>query len=167
MGEVGGMSGASGSLPPIKRRNLGAPVAGPHRPGHSRVSGPGAGGDGGWDDVGGPGGRSGRGRGSRGSGRGSAQTPPLLLIVGAALVVPVALWLGPVSRFTAVLVGMFVGVVLLGVIRITINARMQGGRYADWPVPATRVATTVFVFGWLAGFVSLWDLAIDFSRRFT
>jgi len=161
------MSGASGGLPPIRPRSLGAPAGGPHRTGRSRASRSGAEGDGGWDDVGGPAGRSSGGRGPRGSGRGSAQTPPLLLIAGAALIVPVALWLGPVNRVAAVLVGMFVGVVLLGVIRISINARMQGGRYADWPVPATRVATTVFVLGWLVGFVSLWDLAIDFSRRFT
>jgi hypothetical protein len=162
------MSGGSGSLPPIKPRTLGAPVPGrkPTRPAPSPWTGTAD--DDGWGDVA-SGSKSGAGDGGRGGrgGRGAAKSPPLPLIVGAALIVPFTLWLGPVNRIAAVLVGMFAGVVLLGIIRLQINARMQGGRYADWPVPAAQVATIAFVLGWLAGLVSLWDLAIDFSRRFT
>jgi hypothetical protein len=95
------------------------------------------------------------------------ETPPLLLVAIAALIVPATLLLGPVNRYAAVFVGMFAGVVVLGVVRLRINERMQGGRFADWPVPATRVATIAFVAGWLAGFASLWSLAIELSRGFT
>ena len=161
----GKMSATGGSLPPIKRRNLYDAAPGPRRATGGVGTSGGPGHDDGWGRVGADrpsGGRSGRGRG-----RGSAQTPPARLIAVAAGIIPLTLWLGPVSRPGAVLVGMFVGVIVLGFTRLTINKRVSSGRYADWSVPAARVATALFVAGWAVGALSMWRLAIEFSRRFT
>lgn len=159
----GKMSATGGSLPPIKRRNLYDAAPGPRRATGGVGTSGGPGHDDGWGAVG-AGSTTGK---TSGRGRGSAQTPPMPLIALAAGIVPLTFWLGPRSRAGAVLVGMFLGVVVLGFTRLTINKRVSSGRYADWSVPATRVATALFVAGWTVGALSMWRLAIEFSRRFT
>ena len=64
--------------------------------------------------------------------------------------------------------GMFAGVIVLGLARLDINRkRSASGRFADWRVPSKRVATTLFVAGWLGGLLSFWSIAISISRQFT
>lgn len=64
--------------------------------------------------------------------------------------------------------GMFVGVILLGVTRLEINRkRSSSGRFVDWQIPSMRVATALFGVGWFAGLLSLWRFTIDLSRQFT
>ena len=156
------MSSTGGSLPPIKRRNLydAAPSFGPNNGvgASSRIAR-----DDGWANVG----AASATRGASGGGRGSAKVPPKSLIAVAGCIVPLTFWLGPVSRAGAVLLGMFAGVIVLGFTRLEINKRVSSGRYADWSFPATRVATALFVAGWTVGALSMWRLAIEFSRRFT
>ncbi len=160
------MSASGGSLPPIKQKSLyGVPPHGGNakKPG----GGPGLGQstDDGWASVGTTS-KAKSGPFSFGS-RGSATTPPRALIAAAAAIAPLTLSLGPISRTGAVVVGMFVGVAVLGFTRLEINRRISSGRYADWSISATRVASALFVAGWGLGALSMWRLAIEFSRRFT
>jgi len=67
----------------------------------------------------------------------------------------------------AIGLGMFVGVVLLGLARLDVNTKRSGGRFADWRVDSARVATALFVIGWAAGLISLWRFALVVSRNFT
>jgi hypothetical protein len=63
---------------------------------------------------------------------------------------------------------MFIGVILLGVTRLDINGkRSRSGRFADWRIPAVRVASAIFGVGWFGGLLALWRVAIDLSRKFT
>jgi len=158
------MSATGGSLPPIKSKGLYNT-----RPSASGPKGPGG-------PVGGSGGGPGRGSGSDdgwGNGgrsaaiRGRRSSPPAALIAAAALIAPSTFLLGPISRTGAVFVGMFVGVAMLGFIRLEINRRISSGRYADWSFPAARVATALFVTSWVIGALSMWRLAIEISRGFT
>ncbi len=67
----------------------------------------------------------------------------------------------------AIIIGMFVGVILLGLTRLDANAKRSGGRFADWRIESVRVATILFVIGWAAGLISLWRFALVISRNFT
>ncbi len=74
------------------------------------------------------------------------------------------------SRFAlsaSILLGMFAGVVLLGLIRLDANGKRAGGRFAEWRFESVRVATLLFVIGWIGGLVSLWRFALVLSRQFT
>lgn len=159
------MSTGGGALPPIKHRGLwDSPpkAAGAKGPPKGPGGGPGVvqGSDDGWGTVGST-------STSKGRGRSRKSTPPREYIAASAAIIPLTLWLGPISRTGAVVVGMFVGVAVLGFTRLEINRRISGGRYADWSIPAARVATALFVAGWAIGALSMWRLAIEFSRRFT
>ena len=154
-------------LPPIRRR--------------SRVpSGPPASSGGGWgDEPAGP--RVAGAAGRRGAGawetvaRGpvALERPNLVLVL--ALVATTLVALGVALLGTAdgrvlaatMLVGMFGGVVLLGLARLDANRKRSGGRFTDWSIESSKVATGLFAIGWLAGLVSLWRLALDLSRIFT
>ena len=159
------MSAGGGSLPPIKHRGL---YDSPPKATGSKGSlkGPGGdsglitGSDDGWGAVS-------TASSSKGRGRSRKSTPPREYIAASAAIIPLTLWLGPISRTGAVVVGMFVGVAVLGFTRLEINRRISSGRYADWSIPAARVATALFVAGWAIGALSMWRLAIEFSRRFT
>ena len=159
------MSSGGGSLPPIKHRGL---YDTPPKAASSKGSlkgmagGPGLaqGSDDGWGSVA-------TTSSSKGGGRSRKSTPPREYFAASAAIIPLTLWLGPISRTGAVVVGMFVGVAVLGFTRLEINRRISGGRYADWSIPAARVATGLFVAGWAIGALSMWRLAIEFSRRFT
>lgn len=74
---------------------------------------------------------------------------------------------GPVELAIAILSGMFIGVVLLGLARLDANTKRSGGRFADWRFESVRVATLLFVLGWAAGLLSLWRFALVISRNFT
>jgi hypothetical protein len=154
------MSATGGSLPPIKPKGL--YNISPSTRGSKGPGGPGGGpswgsdSDDGWGNSGRPAGTKDR-----------RSSPPGALIATAALIAPITVWLGPISRTGAVFVGMFVGVAMLGFIRLEINRRISSGRYADWSIPATRVATALFVTSWVIGALSMWRLAIEFSREFT
>jgi hypothetical protein len=76
--------------------------------------------------------------------------------------------LGAAGLATGISLGMFIGVIVLGVTRLDINRkRSSSGRFADWRIPSVRVATALFGIGWFAGLLALWRFAIDLSRRFT
>ena len=94
-----------------------------------------------------------------------------MLIVGLASVtlLTVALVLRGTQLLlgAAILTGMFVGVILLGLARLDANGKRSGGRFADWRMESVRVATLLFIIGWSAGLVSLWRFALLVSRRFT
>jgi hypothetical protein len=167
----------AGGLPPIRRRGVGNP-SGPGAAGRTASGGArrGAVGPGvtGWDDVAGPPGST----RSRADGWGGPtiasvrlERPNALLIAGlAALSTSTAVLVLRGGRFelaTAIVTGMFVGVVLLGLARLDANGKRSGGRFADWRVESVRVATILFVLGWAAGLVSLWRFALVISRNFT
>lgn len=163
------MSGpGSGGLPPIRRRGVASTPDRTTRP-RAGVSG--------WDDVAGPpgggrpGGRDPGGWGTAGATPVRLERPNLPLIVGLAglTLLTVALVLRGTQPLlgAAIVTGMFVGVVLLGLARLDANGKRSGGRFADWRVESVRIATLLFVIGWGAGLVSLWRFALLVSRRFT
>ena len=173
----GGVSGpGAGGLPPIRRRG----VANPTGPGgQGRAAGGASRGGGrpgvtGWDDVAGPpSGARGRADGWGGGNVASVRLdrPNVLLIaaLGALSTLTAVLVLsgGRFQLATAIITGMFVGVVLLGLARLDANRKRSGGRFADWRLESVRVATILFVLGWAAGLVSLWRFALVISRNFT
>jgi hypothetical protein len=131
----------------------------------------------GWDDVSGPPGAA-RGAGRRADGWGASGVSsvrldrPNVSIIGALVVLAaftVALVFrgGPFELATAIVAGMFVGVILLGLARLDANGKRAGGRFADWRIESVRVATALFIIGWAAGLVSLWRFALVISRDFT
>jgi hypothetical protein len=67
----------------------------------------------------------------------------------------------------AIVIGMFVGVIVLGLARLDANSKRSSGRFADWRIESVRVATMLFAIGWVAGLVSLWRFALVLSRNFT
>lgn len=93
----------------------------------------------------------------------------LSLIASSLITIGVALigTTDPVILSVTILVGMFGGVVLLGLARLDANRKRSGGRFTDWSIESSKVATGLFALGWLAGLVSLWRLALDLSRIFT
>lgn len=98
----------------------------------------------------------------------------MALVVGAATIAALTLVEGfasdarPVARFLGLVMGMFGTVALLGLVRLDINSKQSAsGRFADWAIPASRVALWLVVLGWSAGLVNLFSLSIEFSRRFT
>jgi len=108
-------------------------------------------------------------------GTGTRATPPVTLIGLLGAVALVSLWsgvrgaeAGQLMLSVGILLGMFVGVVLLGLTRLDINSkRSTSGRFADWRIPAVRVASVVFGVGWFGGLLALWRFAIDLSRLVT
>lgn len=160
----------AGGLPPIRRRARtapgGAPVAG-------RRS------DGGWgDEAGGPRvvGANARdaaawGQVSRAPARLERPNLPVVLaLVASSLIALGTALVGTTDQVIlagTILIGMFAGVVLLGLARLDANRKRSGGRFADWSIESSKVATGLFGLGWLAGLVSLWRLALDLSRIFT
>lgn len=118
-----------------------------------------------------PGSRDPGGWGSTGATPVRLERPNLVLIVGLASVtlLTVALVLRGTQLLlgAAILTGMFVGVILLGLARLDANGKRSGGRFADWRMESVRVATLLFIIGWSAGLVSLWRFALLVSRRFT
>lgn len=160
------MSSGGPSLPPIRRRtDVSRPgsTAGPSGPGDAVASD-------GWGSVDAKAGRPGVGRRS-----GERASPPAALVAGLSVVAATSLWIGvrgagaerPMLA-VGILLGMFIGVVLLGLTRLDINRkRSASGRFADWRIPAVRVASAVFGIGWFGGLLALWRFAIDLSRRFT
>ncbi len=158
---AGIMDAGGGPLPPIKNRGLNSAAHSARGPrGSAAGSGPAGVTNNGWGTLDDP------SSVSHGSGRG-AQRPPWQLIAVGALIVPSTLLIGPITRVGAMVLGMFVGILALGFTRLEINRRVSSGRYADWNISASTVASAVFVAGWFSGFVSLWRIAIDVSRRFT
>lgn len=175
------MSGSgAGGLPPIRRRGVasasgpgsgGRPTAGRNARSGSRS------GVTGWDDSAGPPGAS-RGTsggadrwGGPGISSGRLDRPSTALIAALATLAVVTLGLvvrgGPVELAIAILSGMFIGVVLLGLARLDANTKRSRGRFADWRFESVRVATLLFVLGWAAGLLSLWRFALVISRNFT
>lgn len=162
------MSGAGPSLPPIRRRTdtqglrSGAP-AGQAGPGTAKAAD-------GWDSVDTRSSSAGTRRGS-----GTRATPPVALVALLGAVAALSLSIGVRGTeaerpmlVAGILLGMFVGVVLLGLTRLDINRkRSMSGRFADWRIPAVRVASAIFGAGWFGGLLALWRFAIDLSRRFT
>jgi len=180
----GSMSGGDvsgpgpGGLPPIRRRGVARPS--PASGSGTRATGPGGGARGGatgWDDVAGPpGGGSRRGGSEAGWGGPAGGTvrldrPNALLVAGLAVLALITVILvlrGALPHLgAAIVIGMFVGVVVLGLARLDANSKRSGGRFADWRIESVRVATLLFVVGWLAGLVSLWRFALVLSRNFT
>jgi len=167
MGDQGGSA-----LPPIPRRGTS------RGPSPSRAAS--ARGVSGWEDVtaGPPSSRDLTRRSADGAGWGGVtsgptrlERPNLGLFGGlvSATVMTVVLVLGGTQTQLgiAIVVGMFVGVVLLGLARLDVNGKRAGGRFADWQVESVRIATLLFVIGWIAGLVSLWRFALVLSRWFT
>jgi hypothetical protein len=157
------VSATVGGLPPIRRRS--GPPQSPRGP--SAPTGPGA--DDGWGDV--------ATRGSSGRRR-KRETPPVLLISALAFIAVLSQSLGwqglfadevrPPRLWAGVALGMFVGVIVLGLTRLDINSkRSASGRFADWRIPSKRVATLLFAAGWVGGLLNFWSIAITISRQFT
>lgn len=161
----------AGGLPPIRRR-----TRTPATPPAATSAGWGAGSWG--DESAGP--RS-VGRSSSGSASWGAvshapttlERPNLVLVLAlvasSLLTIGVAL-LGTTDQVilsATILVGMFGGVMLLGLARLDANRKRSGGRFTDWSIESSKVATGLFALGWLAGLISLWRLALDLSRIFT
>lgn len=116
--------------------------------------------------------------GSSGGGRRKPESPPVHLIAALAAIAVLSQMLGwqglfadevRISRLAAgVLLGMFVGVVVLGWTRLDINRkRSASGRFADWRIPSKQIVTALFAAGWLGGLLSFWSIAITISRQFT
>jgi hypothetical protein len=177
----GGVSGpGGGGLPPIRRRGVAQATGQGASGGAARGAnprGPAGSGVTGWDDVAGPP-VAARGAGRRadtwgGSGVSSVRLdrPNSAIIAAlaalAALTGTLVLRGGPFELATAIVTGMFVGVILLGLARLDANGKRSGGRFADWRIESVRVATILFVIGWAAGLVSLWRFALVISRNFT
>lgn len=159
------MNSGGPNLPPIRRRPDTTPAAG-----RAAQSGWAAASSSGWESVDGRSGSSGARLRS-----GPRSSPPRYLIASLGVVAATSLWMtlataqfGRPGLTIGIALGMFGGVILLGWIRLNINGkRSASGRFADWRLPAVRVATALFGIGWLAGLLALWRFAIDLSRRFT
>lgn len=102
---------------------------------------------------------------------GSLERPNILLLGSLSLVaaLSVALVSGSsrVALTASILLGMFAGVVLLGLTRLDANGKRARGRFAEWRFESVRIATLLFVIGWIGGLVSLWRFALVLSRQFT
>ena len=60
--------------------------------------------------------------------------------------------------------GMFIGLILMGLFRQKINARQASGRFGDWSISSVRLGTVVSAAGWLLGLVNLVIVARELSR---
>ena len=72
-----------------------------------------------------------------------------------------------IAHAIGVAFGMFLGVILLGFYRQALNLRRAIGRFADWRISSTSLATLIATSAWLAGAVNLFVVCWEFSRRFT
>ncbi len=63
-----------------------------------------------------------------------------------------------------VIVGMFIGLILMGLFRQKINARQASGRFGDWSISSVRLGTAVSAAGWLLGLANLIVVAREISR---
>ena len=63
-----------------------------------------------------------------------------------------------------VIVGMFIGLILMGLFRQKINARQASGRFGDWSISSVRLGTVVSAAGWLLGLANLVIVARELSR---
>ncbi len=72
-----------------------------------------------------------------------------------------------VAHALGVAFGMFLGVILLGLFRQALNLRRAIGRFADWRLSSTSLATVIATSAWVAGAVNLFVVCWEFSRRFT
>ncbi len=163
-----------GGLPPIRRRGVAR-----RADGRAVGAAPAAQrGVSGWEEVSGPPSgardrRSGYASGWVGPQVGSArlERPNTLLVAGLAVLALLNVLLVMRGRQfelgAAIVIGMFVGVIVLGLVRLDANSKRSGGRFADWRIESVRVATMLFAIGWVAGLVSLWQFALVLSRDFT
>jgi hypothetical protein len=71
------------------------------------------------------------------------------------------------AHSVGVVFGMFVGVVLLGLFRQSLNRRRANGRFADWRISSSRFASFVSGTAWLLGAVNLFIVCYELSRGFT
>ena len=63
-----------------------------------------------------------------------------------------------------VIVGMFIGLILMGLFRQKINVRQASGRFGDWGISSVRLGTAVSAAGWLLGLANLIVVAREISR---
>ena len=163
-----------GGLPPIRRRGVAR-----RADGRAVGAGPGArrGVSGSEDTAGPPSGararRPGDASGWVGTQTGPAglDRPNALLVAGLAVLALLTVLLvmrgAQFELGAAIVIGMFVGVIVLGLARLDANSKRSSGRFADWRIESVRVATMLFAIGWVAGLVSLWRFALVLSRNFT
>ena len=71
------------------------------------------------------------------------------------------------THLIGVVFGMFVGVVLLGLFRQSINARRANGRFADWRISTTTMSVVLTIAAWVLGAINLFIVCWEISRRFT
>lgn len=76
---------------------------------------------------------------------------------------PEPLW----RSVVAVVLGMFGGIVLLGLARLDTTRKRGMGTFADWSVGFLTAVNVVVVVGWVAGLWALMQSAYEFSRHFT
>jgi hypothetical protein len=71
------------------------------------------------------------------------------------------------QHVVGVIFGMFSSVILLGLFRQSLNKRRGDGRFADWRISSTTLATFVSIFAWVLGAVNLFVVCLEVSRSFT
>jgi len=108
-----------------------------------------------------------RSRGRSGAPGTKPQSPSGIVILAAAAIVTLVLFLFEGSPFNAAgfLAGALLGPVMLGWFLAADNARRAAGRYRDWRLlPACRLAWAVCALGWLCGGFHVYFLAQELTR---
>lgn len=86
-----------------------------------------------------------------------------VVTVVLAVAGPEPLW----RSVVAVVIGMFGGIVLLGLARLDTTGKRGMGTFADWSVGFLTAVNVVVAVGWASGLWALMQSAYEFSRHFT